>query len=89
MSAPEVVDFITEYAKLIDAPVMCGTTVTSVRRVDGGYLVLTDQGEWRLHDRRSGYRSVQLSQRAGLCCGSATASHDDDADGVPQPWPAP
>ncbi len=46
MSAPEVVDFITEYAKLIDAPVMCGATVSSVRRVDRGFLVLTDQGEW-------------------------------------------
>ena len=46
MSAPEVVDFITEYAKLIDAPVMSGTTVSSVRRTDQGYLVLTDQGEW-------------------------------------------
>jgi len=46
MSAPEVVDFITEYAKLIDAPVMSGTTVSSVRCADQGYLVLTDQGEW-------------------------------------------
>ena len=46
MGALEVVDFITEYAKLIDAPVMCGTTVSSVRRADGGFLVLTDQGEW-------------------------------------------
>jgi putative flavoprotein involved in K+ transport len=46
MSAPEVVDFITEYAKFIDAPVMCGVTVLSVRRVDQGFLVLTDQGEW-------------------------------------------
>ena len=46
MSAHEVVDFITEYAKLINAPVMSGTTVSSVRRADQGYLVLTDQGEW-------------------------------------------
>jgi putative flavoprotein involved in K+ transport len=46
MSAPEVVDFITEYAKLINAPVMSGTTVSSVRRTDQGYLVLTDKGEW-------------------------------------------
>ena len=47
MSAPEVVDFITEYAKLIDAPVMCGTTVSSVRPAAQGYLVVTDQGEWQ------------------------------------------
>ena len=46
MSVPEVADFIAEYAKLIAAPVMSGTTVTSVRRTDDGYLVVTDQGEW-------------------------------------------
>jgi putative flavoprotein involved in K+ transport len=46
MSALEVADFLIEYAKLIAAPVMDGTTVSSVRRTDDGYLVLTDQGEW-------------------------------------------
>jgi putative flavoprotein involved in K+ transport len=46
MSAPEVADFITEYAKVIAAPVMDGTTVTSVRRTEDGYLVTTEQGEW-------------------------------------------
>ena len=47
MSALKVADFIAEYAKLIAAPVMDGTTVTSVRRTDDGYLVTTEQGEWR------------------------------------------
>jgi putative flavoprotein involved in K+ transport len=47
MTMPEVVDFITAYTKVIAAPVQSGTTVTSVRRTDGGYSVLTDQGEWR------------------------------------------
>jgi putative flavoprotein involved in K+ transport len=46
MSALEVADFIGEYAKMIAAPVMAGTTVSSVRRTDDGYLVVTDQGEW-------------------------------------------
>ena len=46
MSALEVAEFITEYAKLIAAPLTSGTTVTSVRRTDDGYLVTTDQGEW-------------------------------------------
>jgi len=46
MTATEVAEFITEYAKLSAAPVMSGTTVTSVRRSDGGYVVTTDQGEW-------------------------------------------
>jgi putative flavoprotein involved in K+ transport len=44
---PEVIDFIDAYARLIAAPVQTGTTVTSVRRSDDGYLVCTDQGEWR------------------------------------------
>jgi putative flavoprotein involved in K+ transport len=47
MTMPEVVDFITNYAKVIAAPVQSGTTVTSVRRTDGGYCVLTNQGEWQ------------------------------------------
>ena len=46
MSASKVVEFITEYAKLIAAPVMGGTTVTSVCRRGEGYVVTTDQGEW-------------------------------------------
>src|SRR5205807_153723 len=33
--------------KLIEAPVECGTTVTSLRRSDRGYRVITDQGEWQ------------------------------------------
>jgi putative flavoprotein involved in K+ transport len=47
MTMPEVVDFITDYATLIAAPVMPGTAVSSVRRANGEYLVTTDQGEWR------------------------------------------
>src|SRR5579872_5573181 len=47
MAASEVVEFITEYAKIIAAPVLSGTTVTSVRRTDDGYAVTTDQGEWQ------------------------------------------
>src|SRR6188472_2704839 len=46
MTMPEVVDFITGYAKAIAAPVRTGTTVTSVRRTDAGYRVTADQGEW-------------------------------------------
>jgi putative flavoprotein involved in K+ transport len=47
MGASQVVDFLTEYAKLIAAPVMSETTVSSVRRSDEGYVVTTDQGQWR------------------------------------------
>ncbi|HZB42149.1 MAG TPA: NAD(P)-binding domain-containing protein [Ilumatobacter sp.] len=47
MTMPEVVDFITGYAKHIAAPVQTGTTVTSVHRTDEGYRVTTDSGEWQ------------------------------------------
>jgi putative flavoprotein involved in K+ transport len=46
MTMPEVVEFITSYAKDIAAPVREGTTVTSVRRTDSGYRVATDHDEW-------------------------------------------
>lgn len=44
---PETVAYIERYAQAISAPVLTRTTVTSVRRVDDGYLVCTDGGEWR------------------------------------------
>lgn len=44
---PEVIDFIDRYAEVISAPVKTHTTVTSVRNTDTGYLVTTDQGDWR------------------------------------------
>jgi putative flavoprotein involved in K+ transport len=44
---PEVIDFLTNYAKAIAAPVHTRTTVTSVRPTEAGYLVRTDQGDWR------------------------------------------
>ena len=45
MSMGEVVDFIERFAALAQAPVRTGTTVTSVRRADDGYLVRTGGGE--------------------------------------------
>jgi putative flavoprotein involved in K+ transport len=47
MTAPEVVEFIEEYARIVDAPVRTGTTVMSVSAVDEVYHVVTDHGEWR------------------------------------------
>ncbi len=44
---PEIIDFIDRYARVISAPVRTGTTVTSVRRTEAGYLVTTDQGGWQ------------------------------------------
>ena len=47
MTMSEVTDLIAKYAKAVAAPVHTGTTVTSLRRTDDGYRVMTDQGEWR------------------------------------------
>ncbi len=46
MTMPEVVDFITDYATVIAAPVQSETAVTSVRRTNGEYRVTTNQDEW-------------------------------------------
>ena len=44
---PETIAFIARYRRVIDAPVETHTKVTSLSRADPGYLVTTDQGEWR------------------------------------------
>ncbi len=46
MTMTQVVGFLERYARHVGAPVRPGTTVTSVRPDDGGYRVVTDQGEW-------------------------------------------
>jgi putative flavoprotein involved in K+ transport len=45
MTAPEVTGFIERFAKVSQAPVRTGTTVTSVRRADDGYHITTDRGD--------------------------------------------
>src|SRR5688572_6713458 len=47
LSVPELVAFLDDYARTVDAPLHTGTTVTRVAAVDGGYEVTTDQGVWR------------------------------------------
>ena len=46
MSMPDVIEFISDYARLVDAPVRTSTTVTSVRSCSDGYVVDTDRGRW-------------------------------------------
>jgi putative flavoprotein involved in K+ transport len=43
---PEVIAFLTDYARTISAPVRTHTAVTSVCAIEAGYLVRTDQGDW-------------------------------------------
>jgi putative flavoprotein involved in K+ transport len=46
MTMPEVIDFISGYARAIAAPVRTHTTVTSVRTAGGGFTVATDGGDF-------------------------------------------
>ena len=45
MSMGEVIEFISRFARISGAPVRAHTEVTSVRRIDAGYVVTTTQGE--------------------------------------------
>jgi len=58
MTIAEVVGFISGYAARLSAPVRTHTTVTSVRRIDGGYHVATTNGDLRC-------RSIVLA--SGAC----------------------
>jgi putative flavoprotein involved in K+ transport len=44
---PELIAFLNRYAEVISAPIETHTIVSSVRADDDGYVVVTDQGEWR------------------------------------------
>jgi len=46
MSMPEIIDFIDGYAEFSAAPVRTGTEVTSLRAMESGYHVVSNQGEW-------------------------------------------
>jgi putative flavoprotein involved in K+ transport len=47
LSARQVTAMLADYADASAAPVLTGTTVTSVRAAGGGYVVRTGQGTWR------------------------------------------
>src|SRR4051812_3455002 len=69
---PETIAFIEKYAQFISAPVRTRSAVTSVRRRDNGYEVVTAQGTWQCH-------TVVLA--AGACNVSMLPSV---AAGIPQ-----
>ena len=59
LSVRQVTAMLEEYAEASAAPVLTGTTVTSVRSAGGRYVVATDQGSWR-------------APTVVLACGAAT-----------------
>jgi putative flavoprotein involved in K+ transport len=47
MTMPEVISFISDYARAVAAPIRTNTTVSAVEPgTDGGYRVVTDDGVW-------------------------------------------
>ncbi len=44
---PQTIDFIERYSEAISAPVRTNSAVTSVRRIEDGYEVASNQGNWR------------------------------------------
>jgi putative flavoprotein involved in K+ transport len=71
MDMREVIAFIEGYASRVSAPVVGETTVRSVRAVDDGYDVVTNNGSWRC-------RAVVLA--SGAC---NTAVVPDLAEAIP------
>jgi len=47
MTMAEVIDFIERYAQVVAAPIQTHTEVRSVTRVDDGYEIATNRGEWQ------------------------------------------
>ena len=47
MTMPEVIAFISRFALVCAAPLRTQTTVTSVKRIDGGYHVAATSGDLR------------------------------------------
>ncbi len=47
MTMPELIGYLSTYAALIDAPVEEQTDVTSIRAVEDGFVVTTNNGQWR------------------------------------------
>jgi putative flavoprotein involved in K+ transport len=47
MTMPEVIDYLSNYAATIDAPVEEHTEVLSVRQHANGFIIATSAGEWR------------------------------------------
>ncbi len=76
MSMPEVIGFMSDYARFIDAPVRGGTTVTSVRRRGGGYIVDTDRGRWECDTvvlASGGFNTAKVPSLGGALPASITA----------------
>ena len=46
MTMPQIVDFLDQYARMVDPPLNTLTTVTSLRKDGGDYEVVTDRGVW-------------------------------------------
>src|SRR6266511_1757932 len=82
LSAPQVADFVAEYAATSGAPVITGTTVTAVRPGGHGFEVETDRGPWQARSvvlavgaSASGVQIAEELQRSGRPVTLAVGEH--------------
>ena len=87
MTMPEVVDFVTGYARFIAAPVRTGVRVSSVTASDDGYLVETDRGLARSLGGDC-ERCARCGERTRVRRGRAVRGAHVDGQAVPEPGPA-
>ena len=80
---------IEGYAKESAAPVRANTTVTSVRRAEGGYVVQTDQDLWHARIGRARPGRQHRSQSACAAGRRARRHHHAHPGGLPQPGQLP
>jgi putative flavoprotein involved in K+ transport len=82
LTAREVTAMLADYARASAAPVLTGTTVTSVRAAAGGYVVRTDRGTWRA-DGGAGLRGGDAARGAVVGAAGAGRDHLGHRGGLP------
>ena len=88
MSMPEVIGFISDYARTVGAPVQTNTTVTAVRASGSGYEVVTNQGTWTAPTVVLASGGCNLPVVPSVASAVPRHGHDLDLDDVPQSRPA-
>ena len=88
LSARQVTAMLADYAEASAAPVLTGTTVTSVRAAGGGYVVSDRPGQLARADGGAGLRGGDGARGASAGAAGAGRDHLGHPGGLPQPGPA-
>ena len=73
LSSSEVVDLIEGFAAATQAPVRTGVSVTSVRRTEDGYDVVTEQGAIRAASVVLATGACDRAAKASMCAATSAA----------------